>query len=741
MRDNGETQALSKEGPIVEYMRSREIYRSGSIAILVDAFRHIRTYIKSCSGIKENDNNNNDNNETNDCMKTMNGFRVLFFLSHFHSDHYNGITNSWRHGIIYASRSTANILCWKLGVEESYVRRMEFFVEYVFSLTNGELLYEYTENDRSMNCSHDYFSVRLIPANHCPGAVMFLFYSPIFGTILHTGDFRFNGGHSNSLYSTLSRPQWEFNMADDPVLKCITGNVNTLYLDNTYCDPRFEFPTHTEVLREVNQTLLHVFSERALALQRDNNNNNHHHHRNGDCKSEKDKDEKRGKKVSVAVLIGTYFIGKERIALSIQETFLPFPNRNEEEEEEEQQVKFIPTYVSPEKYRSLQELDYYPNRFIPFSQSNGDISSGFNKHEVQLPENILGSSSPSAASSSSLSSRVVRSLFPVDSLGLAEESCEETRYFLTPILIPLSSLDFPSLSAVCGKQVKRQRSDITTAVNGIEDSDKRLVSYQEMLPLWDNEMLDLKQFDGVLCVIPTGWTKKIKKYQMNSYITLLHVPYSEHSSFSELLDFVQFINPERIVPTVSPELFKRHEVLFAEKAPRLRQQYSNTQPLSRFFSSKSIHKVEEALRITTECTKIISSQLQKQRNPFAPTNTLAETNTINEEENSCNLEFRSVSTDIMVNKREGDKYSSSQSLVKHELYSTIIEETNISTYDEEVNSVNERKELKSSLNDQKAVKAQSTLLSWSSSSVDVDNDDCVCVGINPSIIDISDSSD
>ncbi|KAH9577421.1 DNA repair metallo-beta-lactamase [Trypanosoma melophagium] len=694
-------------------MRSREVYRSNTIAVLIDAFRHIRAYIKSCSGIKEND----DYNEFNGCVKNINEFRLIFFLSHFHSDHYNGITNSWHHGIIYASRPTVNMLRWKLGVEESCVRGMELFVVYVFSLTNGEFLYEYAENEKSMDCSNDCFSVRLIPANHCPGAVMFLFYSPIFGTIFHTGDFRFNGGHSNSLYSSLTRSVWDLNMTDNPVLKCIAGNVNVLYLDNTYCDPRFEFPTHAEVLREVNNSLLLVFSECASALQSENNNNNNN--------NVSDKREKREKNICVAVLIGTYFIGKERIALSIQGTFLPLPSRNEDH-------KFVPTYVSPEKYRTLQELDYFPDRFIPFSQNIGNISSGIRKYEIQLPEETLHSSST-----------VARNLFPENAVEFTEDASKETRYFLTPILVPLSSVDFPALSAACVKQAKRQRGDVSTE-SDVSDNYKCQSLHKEILPLWDNEVIDLKQFDGVLSVMPTGWTKKMKKYKVNSRITLLRVPYSEHSSFSELLNFVEFVNPERVVPTVSPELFKRHEVLFAEKAPRMRQQYSNTQPLSRFLLPKSIHKVEATDTVTNNCKKVISSQLQKQRNPFAPTSTFTETNHIHEEENSCNSEFNSVSRSILVNKMEGDKYSSTQRFVKHDSYSTLIEETMLSSYGE-VSCVNDikdnMKELQPSLNEEKAVRTQSSLLCWASSSVDGDIDDCVCVGIKPSVIDISDSSD
>ncbi|KAJ4460884.1 putative 5' exonuclease Apollo [Paratrimastix pyriformis] len=64
--------------------------------------------------------------------------------------------------------------------------------------------------------------VSLLPidANHVPGSLLFLF-DGFFGRIMHTGDFRF-----------------------DPALHCLPclQGVDTLYLDNTYCNPRHQHP-------------------------------------------------------------------------------------------------------------------------------------------------------------------------------------------------------------------------------------------------------------------------------------------------------------------------------------------------------------------------------------------------------------------------------------------------------------------------------------------------------------------
>ncbi|KAJ3269956.1 hypothetical protein HK104_005005, partial [Borealophlyctis nickersoniae] len=85
-----------------------------------------------------------------------------------------------------------------------------------------------------MNTPVDVMGVRvtLIEANHCPGAVLFLFEIPTSGDpirYLHTGDFRAHGSH-------LCHPA------------LVNVPLNTIYLDTTYCRPSHRFPSQDEVI-------------------------------------------------------------------------------------------------------------------------------------------------------------------------------------------------------------------------------------------------------------------------------------------------------------------------------------------------------------------------------------------------------------------------------------------------------------------------------------------------------------
>ncbi|NWV02945.1 DCR1A protein, partial [Ptilonorhynchus violaceus] len=132
---------------------------------------------------------------------------TAYFLTHFHSDHYCGLTKNFRFPI-YCNKITGNLVKSKLRVQEQYVHVLPMDTECVI---NG-------------------IKVLLLDANHCPGAAMILFYLPSGTVILHTGDFR----------------------ADPSMERCpalMGQQVHTLYLDTTYCSPEYTFPSQQEVIQ------------------------------------------------------------------------------------------------------------------------------------------------------------------------------------------------------------------------------------------------------------------------------------------------------------------------------------------------------------------------------------------------------------------------------------------------------------------------------------------------------------
>lgn len=158
-----------------------------------------------------------------------------YFLSHFHSDHYKGLKKSFDFPV-YCSVTTANLVKSKI---QANAIGLEMYKNYDFKT----------------------FVVRLIEANHCPGAVCFIFLIEN-QYVFHTGDFRYN-----KVFHSFNIP------------------FKAVYLDNTF-ENYLNFPTQKNAILKI----LENFDQK-----------------NKLCKQ------------NISVLCCTYCIGKEKIFLSIAE--------------------------------------------------------------------------------------------------------------------------------------------------------------------------------------------------------------------------------------------------------------------------------------------------------------------------------------------------------------------------------------------------------------------------------------
>ncbi|CAH1426841.1 unnamed protein product [Lactuca virosa] len=148
-----------------------------------------------------------------------------WFLTHFHADHYGGLTKSFCHGKIYCSLITAKLVNLKLGIPWENIEVLPL-------------------NEKICISGVD---VTCFDANHCPGSVIILFELPNGKAILHTGDFRF--------------------CEDMTKIVSLQRHVQTLILDTTYCDPQYDFPKQDAVIQYVLEAIqAEAFNPRTLFL-------------------------------------------------------------------------------------------------------------------------------------------------------------------------------------------------------------------------------------------------------------------------------------------------------------------------------------------------------------------------------------------------------------------------------------------------------------------------------------------
>ncbi|KAH7848041.1 hypothetical protein Vadar_033166 [Vaccinium darrowii] len=149
-----------------------------------------------------------------------------WFLTHFHLDHYQGLSRSFSHGKIYCSLITARLVNMKLGIPWDKLEVLPI----------------------NKKISIAGIDVTCFDANHCPGSTLILFEPPNGKAVLHTGDFRFCE-----------------DMTKISILQ--TCRIETLILDTTYCNPQYDFPKQEDVIQFVIEAIqAEAFNPKTLFL-------------------------------------------------------------------------------------------------------------------------------------------------------------------------------------------------------------------------------------------------------------------------------------------------------------------------------------------------------------------------------------------------------------------------------------------------------------------------------------------
>eukprot|EP00960_Hanusia_phi_P069106 767004-Hanusia_phi.AAC.4 len=192
-----------------------------------------------------------------------------FFLSHFHGDHYDGLSESFEGpGKIHCTRITGELVVQELKVRRELV-----------------MCYEYGESAQVCGAK-----VTFLDANHCPGAALLLFELEDGTTHLHTGDMRYDK-----------------KMKEYPELVRRQGTIDRVYLDTTYCHPKHVFLGQDKSIDIIASDVVN-FLQGGIARDREETQSKEA----GEEETSKAEDPSRR-----FVLLSAYKIGKERVICEV----------------------------------------------------------------------------------------------------------------------------------------------------------------------------------------------------------------------------------------------------------------------------------------------------------------------------------------------------------------------------------------------------------------------------------------
>ncbi|KAI5953292.1 pso2 [Candida jiufengensis] len=440
-----------------------------------------------------------------------------YFLTHFHADHYGGISKKWSYErvfkedtdfedeskykkIIYCTVITGKLLTLYFSIDTKFIKHLEMDTKYKVKnyRMDGEIE-ELEDGGYISNEETPGLYVTPLTANHCPGAGIFLFESvDLKGEkyrLLHCGDFRVSMEIlDHPLLNDYSLGRHEFKD---------TLRLDKVYLDTTYMNPTYIFPKQELVC----STIAQLFED--LTKQENNKSSNTlfntwfgylTQRRITDFWNNKNKPTNETKKKKFLILVGTYVIGKERLAIAISKKLGCL------------------IYVSNINNRKnkYEILKTYQDSFL----------------DSVLTDDDLGLSSESDC---------IVHLVPMNIVGSIQELSNyfnHNRYYEN-----------------FERCVGLRPTGWSFAQNG--NKKEEVVEEEPLIPNTPlseivklmTERTEYSPMDHILSQSPKPTTKK--KVVDTELYRIYSLPYSEHSSFRELSYFVTFFNIDKVIPTVN----------------------------------------------------------------------------------------------------------------------------------------------------------------------------------------------
>ena len=181
-----------------------------------------------------------------------------YFLSHAHTDHFSFMNNGWRTGLLFKEfvqslKPNAKIYCTEItrDIIQKYsqdIKKSSLFDEIKKRIVILKVLEKIEINliDEDGQESGEIITVRTIPANHIPGAVMFLFEDGE-KRALYTGDFRYDVREDNEEMRQLRK----FVESYDEIIDFLYVDLTFLDFGRLYHPNQNKFPRRLDVQQKV----------------------------------------------------------------------------------------------------------------------------------------------------------------------------------------------------------------------------------------------------------------------------------------------------------------------------------------------------------------------------------------------------------------------------------------------------------------------------------------------------------